>query len=589
MIISIGSSIKTFKPLKFKKGLNILLADTQDEGDSGRTRNSAGKSSFVQIVDFLLGANCPPKSVFRSDALNNASFSGVFNIEGRYLEVERKGDDQGKIFLLSDPANIDADVQYSNDGKRPYLKLNDWRRFLGKAFFGFPQKSEVSDFSKRFAPTYRAIMGYFLRQDNNGGFITPEKNSKDQQRYSYQACLSYIFGLEWRLSQDFQNLREKEKELETLRKAARGGMLEEAVGTVAKLRPLRAEAKQRVKTKRELIDSFEVLDSYKEISEQAATCQRKMQILSQRLVSFKETLQYLITALEDERPTQSIDVRSMYDAIGIELPELALRRFEEVAEFQASIIKNRELHLKSEIDETKRQIARAETDLIDAGAERKELLSSLEGKGAFDDLKTLQKELAVMEAEYALLEERFKAAELLESDKAELQVDRIELQRRMQADHATHSELLDTVTLRIRNLIDSLYGDREGGFEINATENGPEFEAHIEGDRGTGIRSMEIFCLDIAIFEAVRSRYVSPGFLIHDSHLFDGVDARQIRSAILLGLESVGDDAQYIVTLNSDIYDSLGFSEEDGIASSILYQRLSDGGDEGGLFGFRFD
>ena len=42
---------------------------------------------------------------------------------------------------------------------------------------------------------------------------------------------------------------------------------------------------------------------------------------------------------------------------------------------------------------------------------------------------------------------------------------------------------------------------------------------------------MEIFCFDIALQQIVTKRYGGPGFLIHDSHLFDGVDERQVAGA----------------------------------------------------------
>ena len=87
---------------------------------------------------------------------------------------------------------------------------------------------------------------------------------------------------------------------------------------------------------------------------------------------------------------------------------------------------------------------------------------------------------------------------------------RIEIQRRLQADYATHRARLDDLIVRIAELIGELYANREGYFEVSATDNGPEFSIRIEGDRGTGIRSMEIFCMDIALHESVRERFGGP-------------------------------------------------------------------------------
>ena len=124
---------------------------------------------------------------------------------------------------------------------------------------------------------------------------------------------------------------------------------------------------------------------------------------------------------------------------------------------------------------------------------------------------------------------------------------------------------------------------------VEATDNGPEFHISIEGDRGGGISNMEIFCLDLALLNLVTERFGGPGFLIHDSHLFDGVDVRQITRALLLGHRATnGKNLQYIVTMNSDVFDSLPLPNEIEREQIVLNTRLSDETETGGLFGFRF-
>ena len=188
-----------------------------------------------------------------------------------------------------------------------------------------------------------------------------------------------------------------------------------------------------------------------------------------------------------------------------------------------------------------------------------------------------------------MIKERFAAAEALESDKAELKLDRIELQRRLQADHITHVDKINLVILRIAELIAALYENSKGRFEVSVTENGPDFDIKIAGDCGTGIRNMEVFCMDMALFEFISNRGRGTGFLIHDSHLFDGVDARQIATAISIGKQMAGNHGQYIVTLNSDVFESLTFSEDLEIEQYLIGTRLSDEGKTFGLFAKRFD
>ena len=64
---------------------------------------------------------------------------------------------------------------------------------------------------------------------------------------------------------------------------------------------------------------------------------------------------------------------------------------------------------------------------------------------------------------------------------------------------------------------------------------------------------MQTFCFGLMLSVPATRRGLGPGFLIHDSHPFDGVDEREVAEALQLGAEhakAVG--FQCIVTMNSD-------------------------------------
>jgi uncharacterized protein YydD (DUF2326 family) len=143
--------------------------------------------------------------------------------------------------------------------------------------------------------------------------------------------------------------------------------------------------------------------------------------------------------------------------------------------------------------------------------------------------------------------------------------------------------------LLIGRAISKLYKNRSGGFEVEATDNGPEFRISIQGDDGGGISNMEIFCMDYALFTIWQKKRKGPGFLVHDSPLFEGVDPRQTLKAIELAKETADMfEGQYIVCLNSDILESLAPSEHIDWEKVISQPVLTDT-EDGGLFGFQFD
>ncbi len=81
-----------------------------------------------------------------------------------------------------------------------------------------------------------------------------------------------------------------------------------------------------------------------------------------------------------------------------------------------------------------------------------------------------------------------------------------------------------------------------------------------------------------------------PGFLVHDSTIFDGVDERQIAKALeLAAQEAEKRDFQYICTVNSDMIPEKDFTKEFSKRfDSYVKLRLSDASEDGGLLGIRF-
>ena len=564
MILSIESSDARFKPIHFHEGLNVLLSDTRPEATEKQTRNSAGKTSMVEVLHFLFGADCDKESLFRTPALIDHVFRGTFSVRGEKFIIERSGTDPSKIFLLEggDGRNDLTKRIDKSSGQLVASNIN-WRIFLGHVFFGMPADLNGTIYAESFTPTFRSLFSYFARRRNSGGFISPERQAEKQQRWDWQVNLSYLFGLDWQIPFEFNKVRIREKTLEELKKATKGGVLGEVVGTVAQLRPQVTVAEATAQRLRDQLNNFEVLESYRDLSRRAASLKLEMQSIGRNAVSLNETLEHLENALETEKPPAKSDLERLYTAAGVELPGVALRRFDEVSKFYDSVVGNRRAHLEQEVTEIRERIREGERKLGELDAERSSILKVLDGRGALDDFIRLQHDLAHLDARTAALRERFKTAELLESEATQLDIDRSNLKRRLQADHQSRSAVLDEAILIIAEAISELYEDRAGRFVVEATDNGPEFRISIEGDRGGGISNMEIFCFDLALLKMATKRFGGPEFLLHDSHLFDGVDERQIARALMLGARATRDHRlQYIAAMNSDIFDRLPLSKE---------------------------
>ncbi len=101
MIHRIYSALPTFKTLEFQPGLNVLLAQKEAGASEKQTRNRAGKTSFIEIVHFLMGADAGKESPFRMDALVNETFGIVFDLGGTRTSAERCGKEKSKVHVSS--------------------------------------------------------------------------------------------------------------------------------------------------------------------------------------------------------------------------------------------------------------------------------------------------------------------------------------------------------------------------------------------------------------------------------------------------------------------------------------------------------
>ena len=212
----------------------------------------------------------------------------------------------------------------------------------------------------------------------------------------------------------------------------------------------------------------------------------------------------------------------------------------------------------------------------------------LRSGGALEHYGRLQEEAGRAEAEAEGLRQRLTTAERIESTKVELEIERARLLKALQNDLHERQEVISEAILTFEELSNAL-NEKAGSLTVSATPNGPTVDVRIDAQRSKGITNMQIFCFDLTLADLATRRGMGPGFLIHDSHLFDGVDERQVAKALQLGADhaaAVG--YQYIVTMNSDALPRDGFRPGFDVDAFVRSTKLTDATETGGLFGLRF-
>ncbi len=588
MIHAINSDLDTFKSLAFRPGLNILLADKSEGATDRQSRNGAGKTSFVELVHFLFGGNADKDSIFRSAELAPWSFEARVDVGGALVDVARSGTKPSRIHLQGDTSGWP--VQPSLDPKSGDLIFTNeqWRSLLGAVFFGLSDESDFDE-RQRFRPSFRSLFSYFARRQNSGGLVAPTQQSNMQQAWDQQVAVSYLLGLDAKIPQEFQEVRTQEKAMAELRKAAKEGGLGRYFGTAADLRTRLTIAEARARRLAEQLTSFNVVPEYADLEREASTLTRDISLLNDDNTLDRELILQLQNAIDSEQPPAAENLDRLYREAGVILPGTVNRRFDEVAAFHLAIVQNRRVHLSNEFEAAGARIVARERTREQLDGRRRQLMGILRSGGALEHYARLQEEVGRAEAEAEGLRQRLSTAERIESTKVELEMERARLLRALQNDLHERQAIISEAILTFEELSNALY-EKAGSLTISATPNGPTVDVRIEAQRSKGITNMQIFCFDLMLADLATRRGLGPGFLIHDSHLFDGVDERQVAKALQLGADhaaSVG--YQYIVTMNSDALPRDGFRAGFHVDAFVIPTRLTDATDNGGLFGIRFN
>lgn len=567
MIHRLYSSLPSFKNLDFRQGLNVLLAEKSEGATSRQTRNRAGKTSLIETVHFLTGANIDKKSLFRARELEDVSFGMSFDLSEERVTIERQNKKGVGLRL--------------NDNR---TSATEWKERLGWDMFGLARTADDEGRS----PTFRSLFAYFARRATSGAFLTPEKQASMQGTGDYQMALMYLFGLDWTIARDWQSVRDREKTLDELKKAAKSGAFGSIIGSAAELRTQLTVAEDRLRRLKQEIEQFHVHPQYRDMEAEADDLTRRLGGLANDNTIDLALIRDLELALESEIPPALTDLQSVYEEAGITLPDLVKKRYEDVRRFHESVVRNRRDYLAGELDDARSRVEVRNQEKVRLDERRAEIMGTLNSHGALDQFSRLQAEVGRVESQVEALRQRFDSAEKLEGTKSELEIERNRLLLRLRRDFTEQKKRLSEAILAYEQTSKRLYEDA-GSMLVDETSNGPVFRFPIHGERSEGIKNMRIFCFDMMLMRLCAQRGIGPGFLIHDSHLFDGVDGRQVISTLRVGAETAEElGFQYIVTMNEDDAfkeTAAGFDLND----YVLPVKLTDATEDGGLFGMRFD
>ena len=382
-----------------------------------------------------------------------------------------------------------------------------------------------------------------MRRDSAHAFNEATRSFPRQTNAEAATSLAYLLGLDWQLADRYRELQAREAVSKQLRKAATDPVLGKIIGQTAELRGQIAIAEHRVGEIQRQIENFRVVPEYDNLRARADEIDQRIRRLRNEDVIDRRNLADLERAVDETVDPDLAYLEAAYAELGVVLGDQVRKSFDQVRAFHGSVVRNRRQYLAEEASAIRSRLQQREFERNQLGVQLATALRTLNEGGALDALTTLQQVLAQEKAQLEALRHRFDAAQALESNRREIKQQKVGLQQEMETDIGERRQIVNDAVVLFAKYAQALYGaSREAYLRIGPGETSLKIETHIASDNSGGIGNMVIFCFDLTVAVIARRARRAPDFFVHDSHLYDGVDERQLARALTLAAEVAHDE-----------------------------------------------
>jgi len=570
-LIELSANQASFRTVRFNRnGLSLIVGRKSDPEDHSREHsfNGVGKSLLLYLVNFCLGSKTNQEL---AEKLPDWEFRLTYELNGNTHRLARSTTNQNKVTLDDDEISLSA-----------YTDL------LGQTLFELSSKVKFL--------TFRSLISQFCRQ-GKPGYMEFDQTAKGEKQYARLLRSAYLLGLDESLVDRKRELREEATRLKDIQKQFKTDSLlrdyyhgdrdvsleiQELDDSIARLD---AQAK-----------AFQVAENYETVVKEADTTRKAWRQARNELHGLESSLKQIEASLTEQPELGTEQVREMYNSAQLELPDLVIKRLEEVAQFHAELVASRSRRLTSEKHRIERRVSELNAELAKLDADKDRYFQFLGSHGALSEYEALHGTLSEKRHQV----ERLRDFQSLQQEFEERsQTNELEMsQENIRATEYLKSAktLTDEHNDRFRSMAKRIWPANTSGLVVhnNQGDNQIRFDIQprIQSDASDGIGETKIFCFDMTVLLAHKNH--SLRCLMHDNRLYPGIDPRQRAELFRVAHEeSTKNDCQYIASLNEDnltsMNEEMDAEEFESLLKSHTVLELTDDSDTGKLLGITVD
>ncbi|MEZ8311273.1 DUF2326 domain-containing protein [Vibrio splendidus] len=554
-LLKLSSSNPKFKTIKFNDGMNIV-AGLQTSSSSTRTCNGIGKSSTLQLIHLMLGAQLDVKK-HASDARLHKFLSsyGLFILDLKVGTVPYK--------IEINFADGDYYLDGVKQGKSGTFKKKISEKILSDSNLDASFKQVLNCFARRYLPGRNYYADPLFQQGQR------------MEDFNQRIANLSLLKLDTALPRQFKVVQDDLSRIAAVASSLKKANLTE---NESELQDLEDKLEALVLDKK----NFVIAQNYDELKREADGYTEVMNTLRNQIFRIERNLRNKARTLEESKQVQTVDldlVGQIFNEANFHFSDSIEKRLEEAQDFHIKIHTSRRKRLQDQVADLNEQLAGLITQLGSQESMRDSILKDLDAQGALEEFNSIVEHIRTTEQKIAELSSYQKAAAQIEKDRIALESEKgkINLQAieyiESKQDHIQHVKQL------FRALVRRFYDAHGGAIRIQKNMGEAKYlfdiETYIQKDGSEGVGEVKIFCYDMLLFE-LNSDLL--GFVAHDSTLFNGVDLRQIKMMFKITLEMCEQhNLQYFVNINKDVYEQLIDTEDDDVLDLKDKRSLVEG------------
>lgn len=469
--------------IEFHPGLNIV------EGADG-AQNSIGKSTLLQIIDFVYGGNDFLKSdvVTLPQAVRHHTIYFTLRVNGEDHHFARDTSRPDFVTVYDSPEWVHQIDEHS---------IDDYMEFLLTSY-GLADRGT----------TWRDLVGRFSRDDESDLALLdkPLAAAPREPDVKGAAALLRLFGAYGKIEEFLEHYKRVDDEVGALETVAKGHYSNYIKLTTKSERNQAekelSEARSQAKLTHRQAD-LDLFESERKAREGQQLLRTQLRTLTAQLDELKGKLAIVESTLAGHARITTADLEEFYTFF----PDTAREQLETVEYYHGALAGILEEQLTEQHGLYQRQVAALQVKIHAQQARIVELGESVQ----LDD-ETYQRSLA-LNTKITQLEEQIRTFD----HNQELKKERLELKKEIEETiiPATVKSLDDRINVQMHEVNDALYGRVRRKcpiFKFKSATKGVSYSFDHNGDKGSGAKSKNLVVFDLAVL-----RSTPLPFLIHDS------------------------------------------------------------------------